>query len=523
MKKIMELLKNPKIYTKILIIFCLFISYGVIFFELYTSDKLPSNRIINLFIIISIITIIFTIGILLYIKKAKTIEIHKLFFIVTLTFGIIYMVFIPVMLGTDELPHFLRPYQIANGDLIIEHPENNDTTIPTDLMEFISLPKTKDRYTKKYLFEKVDYNKTTNIWYGNVTSMPASPITYMPQIIGFKIAKLLDFSPFFTLLIVRFMNLIVWTIIMTIVIKIIPFFKKSLFVLFTAPATLSLVSTCSYDAFSSSFILLFIAYILKIKIDNKEITTKQKVNLIVISLLFCTFKFFYFILEFLILLIPAKQYKNTKNKVIHISIMLLISILINFLWNKISYPMSVATNSPYIKDTVIFILKNPIKYIFIFATTFIKNTYYYLSNIIAGTEMCYGTVRINDLFIISYFALFIYIAIKENQNQKFEFKKIEKYFISFIILIIFGLVATSLYVGWTSSVIGVGANEIVGIQSRYFFVLIPLILTLFINNKNKKKIKKEKIQIGGGILNYVIILNMLLIIDVMKSLIITVI
>lgn len=522
MKKITELLKTPKFYGNLIIILSLIISYGVIFFELYTSDKLPSNRIIHLFIIISIITIIFTIGILLYINKNKNIEIHKLFFIVAFLYGLIYMVFIPVMLGTDELPHFLRPYQIANGDLIIDHPENSDTTIPTDLMEFISLPSTRDRYTKKYLFEKVDYSKTTNIWYGNVTSMTASPITYMPQIIGFKIAKLLDLSPFFTLLIVRFLNLIIWIFIMTVVIKIIPFFKNSLFVLFTAPATLSLVSTCNYDAFSSAFILLFIAYILKLKEDGKLITTKQKIALVIISLLFCTFKYIYIILEFLILLIPAKQYKCKKDKIIHISCMLLINIIVNFLWIKISYPLTIPTNSEYVKDTIVFILKNPLKYAFIFATTFIKNTYYYLSNIIAGNEMCYGTVRINELFIVSYLALFLYIIKKENEKQQFELEKIEKCFIALIIFIIFGLVSTSLYVGWTSSILGVGASEIVGIQSRYFFVLVPLILILFLNKKNKKS-NRTNIQIERSILNYVVILNMILIIDVMKSLIITVI
>ena len=67
--------------------------------------------------------------ILWLLKKFDKMKIQTVFLTIAGIYGGLYMVFVPALLGTDELPHFLRPYQISVGDVIVKHPEKNETMI----------------------------------------------------------------------------------------------------------------------------------------------------------------------------------------------------------------------------------------------------------------------------------------------------------------------------------------------------------------------------------------------------------
>lgn len=79
--------------------------------------------------------------------------------------------------------------------------------------------------------------------------------------------------------------------------------------------------------------------------------------------------------------------------------------------------------------------------------------------------------------------------------------------ISIVLLV---LVATSMYISWTPSFKGIGSQTVIGIQSRYFFVLIPLIMLLF-------KTKKQKLS--NEIYTLMLLLNCILILNTITSLI----
>lgn len=448
-----------------------------------------------------------------YLNKKEIVKIEKVFLLIAVFFGILYLLFIPALLGTDELPHFLRPYQISVGDIIVKNPEKNETLIPKDLGEFVGESVMSKRYSKDNILKSVEYSDMVNLWNGNVTSINYSPIPYTPQIIGFWIARFLQLSPLFTIFLVRLLNFITWIILAYFSIKLLPSKKIFATILYTSPAILSLVSTCNVDVLVLGLLLLLISYVLNLIQTKRNLNKKDYILMLFMSIGICTYKMFYVIYILFLFLIPKQCFENkNKKKVKSLLGIFMISLLIDFGWFALTSMESTMGNE-VVSEQIRFILNNPFKYLGIFINTYINDIYYYITNFVCGTEMCYGLVRINELFIISY--LFVLICSYFDGKKNPETSKVGKSLIVLVTLGIFGLVSTALYLDWTSFKIGIGAPKIVGIQSRYFFSLvIPLIMLL--PNCSKREIK------GKNIFKYAIILDTLLIVNCIQSLLIRV-
>ena len=111
---------------------------------------------------------------------------------------------IPMMKGTDEIPHLYRVLEISEGQIIkqkkaAEIPKNvYDYADPSDL-SFYQL----DTILEKNSKEKVSLEGTR---------IPSSypPTQYVPQLLATLIAKLFNIGPFITFYLIRFLNLTVW-------------------------------------------------------------------------------------------------------------------------------------------------------------------------------------------------------------------------------------------------------------------------------------------------------------------------
>lgn len=468
------------------------------------------------FVVLILLINIFIFAFTIYIDKKMNkditkIKIEKIFLIESIVLGLLYLIFIPAILGTDELPHFLRPYQISVGDVVVKEPELNETLIPSDFVKFVqSGDGYAHRYSKDNIFKSVDYSNMENLWNGDVTSINYSPIPYIPQLLGFYISRLLALSPLLTMYCVRFMNLIVWIALGYFAIKLLPSKKLFALLLYTSPAVLSLVSTCSGDAFALGLFFLIIAYILNLRSTGKNLTKKSYIVLLLLSIGISTFKIFYVLYILLLILIPVKSFgESKKKKIIALCVIFGLSLLLDFGWFILSSGSSLSSETT--SQQIQFILSNPLKYVFIFINTYINDVYYYVTNFVAGTEMCYGLARINQLFVMIYLATLI-ISYFDNTKMP-EIKLSHKILVALIILAIFGLVSTTLYLDWTSKRVGIGSTKITGIQSRYFFpLIIPLLLLL---PKTKLKFNNYKILVVSGL-----IMNGFMLLDTIKSLLI---
>ena len=118
--------------------------------------------------------------------------------------------------------------------------------------------------------------------------------------------------------------------------------------------------------------------------------------------------------------------------------------------------------------------------------------------------MCYGLARINQLFIYAYSGCFV--ASYFYDNKKVKMGKYSKILIIFVSLAIVGLVSTTLYLDWTSSKLGVGSLKIIGVQARYFWILLIPIACILPNYKSHLKNEKKLIKFTT-ILNTIILVN----------------
>ena len=506
MKLTVDFVKKNK---NIIVYYGIFLVSLIFLYKQLIDGTNNNGKVKLIFLIIALLSF----SVLIFLNKivnSKKYEIHKLFFIISLFFGLLYLVFIPAICGTDELPHFLRAYQISAGDLIVKDNNIDTTKIPENLLAFTQwgLP-LEQRYSKDNIFKSVDYNNMSVIYHGDVAS-GYPPVAYVPQVIGLKVSKLVKLSPALTLYVVRFFNFMSWILLMTLAIKNFPIHKKTLAVFFTAPATLSLVSTSNMDAFSLGLIVLLLSYIFKYKYDKSKISKKDKTIIALISLLFCTYKLFYIILLSFLFFIPTKCFKNIKDKYLFIISLLLMCLSIDYIWYIISNNTPSITGESLGAKQTSFIMKYPIYYIHVLFNTYVSDFYYYFSNLFGGHEMCYMKANLNDFFVIIYIVLFGYILIN-SENKNIKMTLIEKLYVILISIIIIILVSTSMYISWTVDYAGIGSNTILGIQSRYYFALIPPLIMLI---KNRDRIINEKVY------NYILLINSILFINTISSILI---
>ncbi len=499
-------------FLKILPLIILILSEIFLYFQMMFEKPELTIKYKIVYLILCILSNLAVVFIYKIMKKGK-LKIENIFLTITILFGGLYLIFIPALLGTDELPHFLRPYQISVGDVFVKNPEKNETLIPEFLANFVGESTMSKRYTKDYMFKSVDYTKTTNLWNGNVTSIRYSPIPYIPQIIGFLGARVLKLSPLFTIYFVRLVNFISWVILGYFAIKLLPSKKIFALILYTSPAVLSIVSTCSYDTFAWGLFFFIIAYVLNLIRTKRKLNWKDYLLITLVSLGISGYKIFYVLYLLVLFLIPIECFNgNKRRKALSLSLIFALSLFIDFSWYAAT-SISSTIGSTLVKDQMLFVLTHPFNYLLIIINTYIDNVIYYITNFVAGSEMCYGLVRINQLFILLY--MFVLIVSYFDGADKNDISIYGKWLIIIVTTLIFIFVSTTLYLDWTSQRIGIGATKIVGVQSRYFLPFIIPIISILPTTKKSIKGMNNLIKLS-------VILNSIMLIDCIKSLLIAI-
>lgn len=492
--------KNNQFLKWILLIFIfLFFEYYV-----YLTDILKIRNLVSIarlvYIIICLVADLLCFFIYKKIQKTDKNNYLKMYLIVGIFIGVLYMFCTPILEGTDEPVHFLRAYQISTGHIIVKDPQIDKTLFPNEILKLYQKDRVKD-YKLSIMFSKPDYKMETELLKRNIP-VQYSPVQYIPQIIGIWTAGILNLSPFMMVMLTRLMNFITWIVFSYLAIKTMPYKKNFMAILCLAPAVLSLVTTASSDIFLNSMALLYIAYILKIYDSKKELSTKEKVLLTILSIGISLCKTVYFALTLLLFIIPKRSFKdNITKKLLFIFIVILVSLSIDLWWYIASLGSGINIGA---SEQLHFILNNPIQYIFIFFRTFFDNFYYYLSNFVAGQEMCFGKARISSCLVILYMAITIFSLFCNSKKVKITpLIKLLFWGIFFMVLI---AVSTIMYIDWTPRHWAIGYYIIRGVQARYLIMFLPLLVLTF--NTDMFKIKNEKrLFIVAAILNTLIFIQ----------------
>lgn len=445
-----------------------------------------------------IITGIIALAILVYnIIKDKN-KIEKMFINCIIPIGIMYIVFMLPTYTPDASSHLWKAYEVSNGIFITKVDEEGKalTTVPKVMAEYGHA--TLDKYyvmNEAYnLQESNDYSITSEV---DSSAKGYSFILYIGYAIGFVIAKMLSLNIFLGMLIARLTNFIIVIAIGYFAIKKIPFGKVLLATYFMIPMMMQQATAFSADSLINAIIGFFIAYTLHLSFKKENLTKKDKVTFLAMSLLMGITKVTYIpIVGLGILLAKRRKEITVKEKTILAIATILLCLGSYMILNILnSNYTSVASAAKYLEEAGVNsseqihgIISNPLRYIYVLINDFLHQGELYLYNCI-GNNMGWLTIGMPIIFIVFYIILLLASAFVEDNQEELDWK--EKLWFIFLAVLMYVLIVTGLYTQWT----GVGQTIVAGIQGRYFLPIIILPLLCLIKKHNYIKLKHYNVII----------------------------
>lgn len=444
-----------------------------------------------------LIAVVLAVAIFFVVKKVnkKEIEYHKIFLIFAILMGSVYLLLSPMFTGSDETVHYYRIYEITGGG--IATPINDGvigSEMPASLAQTFqagSGDNTKVKYRLIPDMARVSLNKDEKILYNGYSAASFySPISYAPQIIGFQIGKTVNAGPYFIGMLGRLMNLVFYVLIGYFAIKIMPKGKLFYLLVLLSPNLLQTATTLSADALTNSAILLLIALIMELRLNDIQISRKQELLICVLSIVVSLCKISYAPLVALIFLLKKDQYKKgAKEKYIFSIAVLVVSMLLTFLWMRGTGEI-LNLSSPNSELQKAFVLSQPIDYLIILFRTIAMTFTESVEALFVGSRMYHSQLIIPAIVSFFYVGLVAVASMKKEKATKKDLTVFERGVIVAICATVFVLIVTALYLQATSSVAGVGYPVVVGLQGRYY---IPIILCLpFIMKWKKQKNVNDK-------------------------------
>lgn len=464
-------------------------SSSLIFQDLYKSNV---RTLIYTGIMALMIVGVVAISIIIYSKK--NIKVENLFLMLVPFVCIFFLITMPTFRSHDEYYHWLKAYEVSEGHLATPIEEGvQGSLMPKSVTNVMPQDWKTMTYTDVKEKLHVPLEKEDTAILNPETAAVYSFVQYLPQAVGIAVARVITSNTYLLTYAGRIANMLVCVALLYFAIKIIPFGKNLILIPAMIPIAIEGLASLSPDAMTISVSFLYIAYILHLAFGKVEkIELKEKIILLVMSIIIALCKIVYIPLVGLILIIPKEKFKNgtNKNKIFNFCVIAGIAVVINLIWLGIASRYLATFREGDSKVQVLLALQNPIRYIQSLLYTMNLNGSNYLMSLF-GSELGWGEyVKLYSVVPYLIFAIYSFVAITD-EELKNKFKTYQLVWIALIVIAIIGLIFTSLYVQWTT----VGTESILGVQGRYFLPILPLIMLLLGSIlKVKTTYKKENIN-----------------------------
>lgn len=438
--------------------------------------------------------------------KGKDYE--KLYITCAITFGVLMIFLMPPCNVPDEASHYTKGYEIAHvygdeGQGFIQTP-----VATNEFLKVAANVQSHDndisaRFYYKEVLRNSDYSQFIDgkVNYANVKK--AFIVPYIICGIVVKIGTMLSLSPLVIFLLVRLLNLLFATIITYFAIKIAPRFKRVFFIIGLLPIVIQQSAAINVDTYTDAVAFLLIAFILKLIYEIKEIGIKQLLLLFGAGLLLCFGKFGYFPVALMLFLIPNSKFKSKASGIIVKISFFVFMLVVSYFFNTINnYIITDVINDETNVYGLKYILTNPFSAIAVYFRSFLIRLD---QDIFRGYFNCFGysTVVLKTIPYLVTFAMYIIIlCTKEAEDEEKKLTILEKIVYTVIFVMLIGIIYTVAFSAWTK----MGARSILGVQSRYFIPLLPL-LYFVIQDIGLKISVPEKIKekLGNRDLSFVLI------------------
>ncbi len=450
------------------------------------------------------------------IAKFNSVKPGIFFLIVSFVSGVFFLIITPPFQVPDEINHFYKSYHISNGNLLSESMDNRlGGYMPKSFIEitrpFLDLRWNMNSKTNsKTIHEQfsVPFNEDDKVFVDFPNTALYSPVSYIPQSLSIFVLKKLNISSLMIFYGARIFTLLIWILCIWLAIKITPIYKWLFVLLALLPMSVFTNMSLSADVVTNIFAFLLIAYFLKVAFQDKKIDLKDFLIIILLTIMLASAKIVYTPIVFLFLLIPLKQFKNTKKFYFYFIVLLLTGFGTALFWseliNNLYIPYS-NYNAAYrdgidlikcgnIHEQLDYILAHGLYIFRVFINSMYRSFDMYYRGYI-GTFGWLDTKLPIWLINISYIVI-IFTAIFEN-NKKLIFNHFQRIVILASLIATVAFVLLSQHLTWDC----VGDKIIATIQGRYFIPVFPLLFIMLNNSRyNRNSMVKVTVMVFSIVL-----------------------
>lgn len=437
----------------------------LVFVNEYGIETVEKSLLLAVLICVLNIAVLFS-------SLVKKLEIHHIAVVVLLIFGLLSLFIQPILNIPDEAAHLARAELTSRLQLFISPQATEYTTIQA-VQDFMSNEKTN--YLRSTI-QGMKINQTPALCYhvaaSNVFFM------YIPQALGIFVAKILGLDVIWMMWLGRLCNLLVYTALAGLAIKIIPQWKLPLFFVVCLPMSIQQAASFSPDATINALAFLLIAYYVRLLCASESSITVKQLGIftgLAVLLTFSKVTNVFFVA--LILTIPKNRFQKQHLAWVIKGLVILPVVLIGGLYYL--YTSTFVTNPVHLQyyeamgvspsDQIQFILSSPLTWL----NDFVKACIGMLSDTISSIssfgwlEYQYSFLNLVCIFIFSKLCF---------QHVKTALSGWGKALTLLIAIGAYMATCLAMYITWSP----VGSTEIYGVQGRYLipaFALLPLLFS----------------------------------------------
>jgi len=483
-ERFFDMIKNNLFY-KIFYIILLFVSLGIIRTINVSGHGFTGFGYSTFTKIATLITVFVSVIYVFLFKnvdKDKKISLEKIFLLVVIPIGIMYMILMPIGTAPDEARHIFRSYEVSLGHLTSDINEEGvgGRELPTRLTEII-FDYENDTYSSWVDRVQTEDLGTEKQFIPFPNMSLYSFLCYLVQALGIAITRVFTSNLLLQIYGGRILNFVAIIYIMYFSLKKIPFKHLTFLIMACLPMVFQETASLSADGITIASATLLVSYILYLIYEKKDqLNRTDYIILIGSSLMLAMSKIVYLPLVLLLYGIPKERFKSKKDKIIKTTAIIGIISIINFAWliyaSRYLMEFNINVNS---KEQLKFILFHPMRYMIIIINTLRQMDYiiYDYPMQLTGTWLGWLDIRLSSLFQLPLLMLLTFSTICENY-KKVEIDNKFKILVLFVVLVTIALIFTSIYIQWNS----VENWAVEGIQGRYFIPLLLLIAILCYNH-----------------------------------------
>lgn len=420
-------------------------------------------------------------------------------------FGIIMVFLMPFFMVPDETAHLYRAYQVSTGGIVSESTKTvTGGMVPIDLQlsirDYTNNVGLKNHQSQpipyyKYFTDRINTKDQTLVDFRSAAIY--SPVAYIPQTVGLKLAQIVYPSLGVMMILARFANLAMYILLISIAIRIATKGKWVYAVLGLFPIAIQQAASLSSDVMTMGIAFIWIALISNIYLQKENISKKQWVVALVLAIGLGLTKQTNIVLLLPLLFIPVRIFNNNWHKFRFVISVFSAGVLATALWFIIMqinhYNLQIS------KDTLVnqagqitFLIQQPLHFIVTLWHTYVTGALsdFYITSM--HSVFSWITYRLPLSFVVFGYAglLVAFIYNDGDTSYKLPNKPLTRLAVvqalAFVASLI--IIAGVLYLAWTP----VGESQVSGIQGRYFLPLVPLLIPMFMLVRRRVKITTDK-------------------------------